>query len=109
MRKTITFNSFIQLIDNLGNITRSKLTNKQSVRRPMRSRRLISTYNQQKALFVGNRLHKEIIDRKILDWRIKQEIIVEQLLIRNRLNDKVNKIYRLSNPALLLLKQKLKN
>lgn len=64
-------------------------------------------YTQKKAREVGKRIHFEAVNMKVLEKRLKDELFVEKLLIKNNFYSKINKIYRLSNDTLYVLKVKL--
>ena len=67
----------------------------------------VKYYTQKKAQSVGKRIELEMMNGKIFNKRLHNELFVEKLLIKNRHYSKINKIYRLSNSTLYVLKQTL--
>jgi len=49
----------------------------------------------------------EINNPKLFELRQREEVIVEHLLARYKFYTKINKVYRLSNTALIVLKKRL--
>jgi len=50
-------------------------------------------------------MEHEIKNPKLLDERWRQELIVENLLERNKMFPQINKVYRLSDEAIFVLKK----
>ena len=64
-------------------------------------------YNQNKAFSVASRIELELNNDSIFEKRLKEELIVENLLCRYQFYTQINKVYRLSNDALHGLKKRL--
>lgn len=103
----VTFSDNIKIF-NKKNV--EKLINYRKIKRKKTSflkNKISNSYCQKKANIVANRIEIEVKNPKLLDKRQKQEIIAEQLLIKHKFYNKVNKVYRLTNSALKILTERL--
>jgi hypothetical protein len=111
MKKHISFSDTVKILNQFGIIEISTLSIKMSLKKKQKSLnsnvKKGKTYCQKKAYVVGSRIEQEVKNRKLLRIRNKQELIVENLLTRYKLYNTINKVYRLSNNALIALKNKL--
>ena len=110
MGKGISFNESVKAIDHQGNISFEKISNSNSIiTRTSRNKKggRFYFYTQPRANAVGGRIEKEVSDFNKLDKRLQQECVVENLLVKNRCFGPVNKIYRLSDDALVLMTKRL--
>lgn len=108
--KTVIFSTDVTVLNENGKIEKKviSLESKKKIKTPFTtSRKLKKTYNQQQAQCVAGRIEMEINDMGLYEIRQREEIIVENLLLRYRFYTKINKVYRLSNYALIVLKKKL--
>jgi hypothetical protein len=71
------------------------------------SRLDVRYYNQEKAIRVAKRIHSEIMNTNLFKKRLFNELLVENLLIKHHIYSKINKIYRLTDNSLNILKFKL--
>ena len=111
MKKHISFSDTVSILNQVGTIEISKLSIKMSLKNrhksPHKVKRSINNYKQQQAYDVGGRIAQEVNNKQLLSVRSQQELIVEKLLARYKLHNTINKVYRLSNNALIVLKNKL--
>jgi len=83
--------------------------NKKEIKRSKTPCRKSNTkyYNQKKASNVGKRMHRELMNKNLFNKRLFNELLVENLLIKYQIYSKINKIYRLTDNSLNILKFKL--
>lgn len=111
----IRFEENVLSVDVGGNLSVCSLDNGNTIKRcltPKRSgrkRKGSLNYNMQQAAAVAKRMEKEVhsLDASILTRRIKQELIADELLCRQRMFQFVCRLYRLTDEALVLLQRRL--
>lgn len=110
MSRRISFSNKVSILNENGEDETLHTYNKSSLKRnktPSRKNRYIKSYTPQNAHTVAERMEHEIKNPKLLDARWQQELIVENLLARNKMFPQINKVYRLSNEAIFVLKKRL--
>jgi len=110
MPRRLSFSADISILKEDGKIEKRSLSSTSKKRKKTLSpinRKLKKTYNQQQARCVAGRIETEINNPKLFELRQREEVIVENLLARYRFYTKINKVYRLSNNALIVLKKRL--
>ena len=106
--KKITFSDKIKIFNNNSeNITNNFIKIKKKKTPLNKYRKIQRTYCQEKAHSVATRIELEIKNPIILDRRLREESIAENLLIFHKFYNKVNEVYRLTNPSLKILIKKL--
>jgi hypothetical protein len=113
MNKHISFSDTVSILNQAGTIQISTLSIKNSLTKnknkssKFKVKRAINNYKQQQAFDIGRRIAQEVKNKQLLSIRNKQELIVEKLLAHYKLYNTIHKVYRLSNNALNVLKNKL--
>jgi hypothetical protein len=110
MSRRISFSENVSIFNENGDIEIQNTYNKSSLKRnktPSPRNRYTKSYTPQNAYTVAERMEKEIKNPKLLELRWKQELIVENLLARNNMFVQINKVYRLSNEAIFVMKKRL--
>jgi len=64
-------------------------------------------YTQAKASIIAGRIETEVKNPHTLNSRQLEETTIENLLAKHRFYSQINKVYRLSNDALIVLKKRL--
>ena len=110
MTRCLSFSNNVSVLCENGEIKKKTMSSKLKKRKktplPI-NRRLKLTYNQQQAHCVAKRIKVEINNPQLYELRHREELIVESLLARYNFYTKINKVYRLSNISLIVLKRRL--
>jgi hypothetical protein len=109
MPPSLTFSEDVFSLDENGILEKTCLSTKSRKRKktPFPKIKIKYTYNQQQARCVARRMEIELKNPKLLVFRQQEELIVENLLAHHNFYTKINRVYRLSNNALIVLKKKL--
>lgn len=105
MKKKISFCSSVN--ENQADFDESKTTKPRHRKTLTSSRRNSLNYTQTKAELVAARIELEVKNPHSLGIRQREETVVEHLLALNKFHSKINKVYRLSDTSLNVLKIRL--
>ena len=108
MMPRISFSNKVSILNENGYAEIQNISNNYSLKRnktPSARKRYIKSYTSQNAYDVAERMEKEIKNPKLLDIRLQQESIVENLLEKTNMFVQINKVYRLSDEAIFALKK----
>ena len=97
------------MVDHNGNIENKDISDKISNIRMVLTKnpRQPKVYSERQALYVAKRIEEELKNPNMLQNRVRNELIVEQLLNKHRFYSKINKVYRLSDDTLIVLRKRL--
>lgn len=110
MTRHISFSKDVSILNENGEIETQNIYNSSSLKINKKSSRkstYLKSYTPHQAYTVAGRMEKEINNPNLLELRSQQELIVEKLLARNKMFVQINKVYRLSNEAIFVLKKRL--
>jgi len=110
MTRHISFSENVSILNENGEVETQNIYNISSLKINKKSSRkstYIKSYTPHNAFTVAERMEKEIQNPNMLELRSRQELIVENLLARNKMFVHINKVYRLSNEAIYVLKKRL--
>ena len=109
MPRRISFSNKVSILNENGDIETLNTSNNSSIKRSkiIYKKKNINSYTSQNAYDVAERMEKEINNPKLLEVRIQEELVVENLLAKTNLFVQINKIYRLSDEAIFYLKKRL--
>jgi len=109
MARRISFSDNVSILNQKGHIEIGHISDKISrVRKKLGKTQVVpKMYNETQARCVAERIENELKHPILLENRVRNERIIEHLLIYHKIYSKINKVYRLSNNTLIILRKRL--